>query len=35
MEKNNLSPDDIGRLYISTESAFDESKAMNSYVIEC
>ena len=33
MEKNNLSPDDIGRLYISTESAFDESKAMNSYVI--
>jgi len=33
MEKNNLSPEDIGRLYISTESAFDESKAMNSYVI--
>ncbi len=33
MKKNNLSPDDIGRLYISTESAFDESKAMNSYVI--
>ena len=33
MEKNNLSPNDIGRLYISTESAFDESKAMNSYVV--
>ena len=32
-KKNNLEPDDIGRLYISTESAFDESKAMNSYVI--
>lgn len=33
MQKNNLSPNDIGRLYISTESSFDESKAMNSYVI--
>jgi hydroxymethylglutaryl-CoA synthase len=33
MKKNKLSPDDIGRLYVSTESAFDESKAMNSYVI--
>ena len=33
MQKNKLSPEDIGRLYISTESAFDESKAMNSYVI--
>jgi len=33
MQKNNLSPEDIGRLYVSTESAFDESKAMNSYVI--
>jgi len=33
MKKNNLSPDDIGRLYVSTESSFDESKAMNSYVI--
>ena len=33
MQKNKLSPDDIGRLYVSTESAFDESKAMNSYVI--
>jgi len=33
MQKNKLSPDDIGRLYVSTESSFDESKAMNSYVI--
>jgi len=33
MQKNNLSPDDIGRLYVATESALDESKAMNSYVI--
>ena len=33
MQQNRLSPEDIGRLYISTESSFDESKAMNSYVI--
>ncbi len=33
MQRNNLSPDDIGRLYVSTESSFDESKAMNSYVV--
>ena len=33
MQNNKLSPDDIGRLYVSTESAFDESKAMNSYVV--
>ena len=33
MQKNKLSPEDIGRLYVSTESSFDESKAMNSYVI--
>ncbi|MDX1595839.1 MAG: hydroxymethylglutaryl-CoA synthase [Nitrosopumilaceae archaeon] len=33
MQKNKLSPDDIGRLYVSTESSFDESKAMNSYVV--
>jgi len=33
MQKNKLSPDDIGRLYVSTESALDESKAMNSYVV--
>ena len=33
MQKNKISPDEIGRLYVSTESSFDESKAMNSYVI--
>ncbi len=33
MQKNRLSPEDIGRLYVSTESSFDESKAMNSYVV--
>jgi len=33
MLKNKLTPDKIGRLYVATESAFDESKAMNSYVI--
>jgi hydroxymethylglutaryl-CoA synthase len=33
MQKNKLSPDQIGRLYVATESSFDESKAMNSYVI--
>ncbi len=33
MQNNKLSPEDIGRLYVSTESAFDESKAMNSFVI--
>jgi len=33
MEKNNLQPNDVERLYVSTESSFDESKAMNSYVI--
>jgi len=33
MQQNNLSPGDIGRLYVSTESSIDESKAMNSYVV--
>ncbi|MFQ5968909.1 MAG: hydroxymethylglutaryl-CoA synthase family protein [Nitrososphaerales archaeon] len=33
MKKNSLSPEDIGRLYVATESGLDESKAMNSYVI--
>jgi len=33
MQKNKLTPDKIGRLYVATESSFDESKAMNSYVI--
>ena len=33
MERDSLSPKDIGRLYVATESSLDESKAMNSYVI--
>ena len=33
MQKNKLSPEDVGRLYVATESSLDESKAMNSYVI--
>ncbi|MGH9876568.1 MAG: 3-hydroxy-3-methylglutaryl-CoA synthase, partial [Nitrososphaerales archaeon] len=33
MQKNKLSPQDIGRLYVATESGLDESKAMNSYVV--
>lgn len=33
MRDNDLSPSDIGRLYVSTESSFDESKAMNAFVI--
>ena len=33
MERSNLAPKDIGRLYVATESSLDESKAMNSYVI--
>ncbi len=33
MQKNNLSPGDIGRLYVATESSIDESKAMNSFVV--
>jgi hydroxymethylglutaryl-CoA synthase len=33
MQKNDLNPDDIGRIYVATESALDESKAMNSFVI--
>ena len=33
MKRNGLSPEDIGRLYVSTESSLDESKAMNSYVV--
>ena len=28
-----ITPKDIGRLYVATESSLDESKAMNSYVI--
>jgi hydroxymethylglutaryl-CoA synthase len=33
MQRNNLNPADIGRLYVATESSLDESKAMNSFVI--
>jgi hydroxymethylglutaryl-CoA synthase len=33
MQKNDLKPNDIGRMYVATESALDESKAMNSFVI--
>ena len=33
MKRNDIAPKDVGRLYISTESSFDESKAMNAYVI--
>jgi hydroxymethylglutaryl-CoA synthase len=33
MQKNHLHPDDIGRMYVATESGLDESKAMNSFVI--
>jgi len=33
LEKNDLKPSEIGRLYVATESGVDESKAMNSYVI--
>src|ERR671925_842459 len=33
IQKNNLEPEDIGRIYIATESGLDESKAMNSFVI--
>src|ERR671932_2079494 len=33
MQKNHLHPDDVGRIYVATESSLDESKAMNSFVI--
>lgn len=33
MQRNHLEPDDIGRLYVATESGLDESKAMNSFVV--
>ena len=33
IQKNNLEPEEIGRIYIATESGLDESKAMNSFVI--
>src|SRR6478736_6998152 len=33
MKKNDLKPQDVGRIYVATESSLDESKAMNSFVI--
>ncbi|MFZ0510021.1 MAG: hydroxymethylglutaryl-CoA synthase [Candidatus Nitrosopolaris sp.] len=33
MQNNHLHPQDIGRMYVATESGIDESKAMNSFVI--
>lgn len=33
MQKNRLHPEDIGRMYVATETGLDESKAMNSFVI--
>lgn len=33
IQRNNIKPEDIGRLYVATESAVDESKAMNSLVV--
>ena len=33
IRRNDIAPKDIGRMYLSTESSFDESKAMNAYVI--
>lgn len=33
LKNNDISPSEIGRLYVSTESSLDESKAMNSYVV--
>src|SRR3972149_8147869 len=33
MQRDKLSPKNIGRLYVATESSLDESKAMNSFVV--
>jgi hydroxymethylglutaryl-CoA synthase len=33
MKRNDLAPDEIGKIYIGTESAVDEAKAMGTYVI--
>jgi hydroxymethylglutaryl-CoA synthase len=33
MQRNRLQPEDIGRVYVATESSIDESKAMNSFVV--
>ena len=34
MERNGLQPQDIGRMYVATESGLDESKAMKSVATE-
>lgn len=33
MKRNDISPEEIGKIYIGTESAVDEAKAMGTYVI--
>ena len=33
MQRNQLRPQDLGRMYVATESALDEAKAMNSFII--
>ncbi|MGB6673401.1 MAG: hydroxymethylglutaryl-CoA synthase [Candidatus Nitrosopolaris sp.] len=33
MQKNHLHPEDIGRMYVATESGLDDSNAMNYFVI--
>lgn len=33
MERNNLKPDQIGKIYVGTESGVDEAKAIGTYVV--
>src|ERR1044072_8100115 len=33
MQRNDLRPQDVGRIYVATESALDEAKALNSFII--
>ncbi len=33
MQRNRLHPEEMGRVYVATESSLDESKAMNSFVV--
>src|ERR671937_1092272 len=33
MQRNDLHPQEVGRIYVATESALDEAKAMNSFII--
>ncbi len=35
MERNGLEPDDIGRIDVATESAFDNSKPVSTYIAGC